>query len=161
MSYLQRNSICLVFFIACVALSFQDKNQYQFVRYVPSNTVEFDKGNRENISLKFQIEEGYHIQSVEVLEDFLIPTNLSATGPSQILISEPIYPESHDFRLKDVPDAMAVFSGEVHIKLPIEIHPNAAQGEYTINGVLNYQTCDSVKCYFPRKISFSQLITVR
>jgi len=138
----------------------QQSTKIGFVTILPTNEWKLLPGEKMNVAITFKIREGYHIQANKVLEDHLIPTSLSLQETEEIIIGKPIFPPPHPFHLKDVSQEMLVFHKELKVSIPVFIRESAIQGEYTINGNMHYQVCDSLKCYFPRDFSFNINIVV-
>jgi DsbC/DsbD-like thiol-disulfide interchange protein len=117
--------------------------------------VRISIGETEEISIDVTIKEGYHVQANPVNDDFLIPTAIETKSSKEIVPGTPIYPPGKSFILKGTYDTLLVYDGMFSIKLPIRLLFNAHQGEYTIEGKLHYQACDSIRCFVPRSVLFT------
>ena len=132
-----------------------------FVEFLPVQEWTFSPGEKKTIEIAFMIEEGFHIQSNQVLDDNLIPTSLMMQASNEIVLYDAIFPASFPFQLINTDQVMMVFHEKLDVKIPVTTEQNIKKGNYTINGNLHYQVCDSIKCYFPRDLPFEIQIMVR
>ena len=115
------------------------KKQKGFVEVIPQEKLYLDPGGKKNIPISFRIEDGYHIQAAKVLDDNLIPTKITLSPPSNIIVKDPIFPKPKSFQLKNSSSEMLVFSGKLDILLPVETSSTIKRGDYHIQGTLYYQ----------------------
>lgn len=128
----------------------------QFVTASDSLTWLCRTDEKKVFSIEFKIHEGYHIQSNQVSDDNLIPTMVTLTNiPPDIQLSGPEFPESADFKLNGSDVPMQVFHHILTVSFPGKVKKEATTGSYKVQGNLQYQVCDSVKCYFPRDLPFT------
>jgi len=135
---------------------------HQFVEIDQSQEWEIFPGEKKNLEITINILEGYHIQADQVMDDNLIPTRLTIIEvPPNMVVYDPIFPHPESFKFKDVQDSMMVFHNTLRIGLPVEAKNEAKIGQHKIAMNLQYQACDSIKCYFPREIHFMILVAVK
>lgn len=100
------------------------------------------------------IKEGYHIQSNEVDDEYIIPTRLDVTDNEMIQMIEQVYPDGKDFRLEGSEIILNVFDGEIEIRFKLITDSKIIQGEHQLGARLHYQACDAKSCFAPRTIDF-------
>lgn len=132
-----------------------------FVELLPDQTWYLSPGEKKTVSIVFEINEGYHIQANEPLDDNLIPTELTIYPQNEFNVLEPKFPAPGSFHLKDESATMLVFSGELEIQIPVFVTDKINQTYYLIKGKLKYQACNSVKCYFPRELFFDVPVEIK
>jgi len=90
---------------------------------------------------------GWHINSAEPFEDWLIPAELEFDTTAQLTPHSIAYPEA-----KVVPLAgadMSVYDGRPIIKFQITVKDDAAPGEYVLPVRFTYQPCNDKECRAP------------
>jgi hypothetical protein len=122
-----------------------------FVSFEGKVTYTLKTEEPHQITLTFQIKEGYHIMANILKESNFIPSTLSITGPAEVILKDPIFPEGQEYFLEGSEEAMRVYTGEFEVVVPLSINK---AGLYTLTGELYYQACSNVKCFFPRKLGF-------
>lgn len=128
---------------------------HHFLEILENPEWEIYPGQRKNLEVNIQILEGYHIQANKVHDDNLIPTSITTTEvPATFVVYNTIFPQPEPFRIRDAQDSIMVFHGTLRIYMPVEIKNEAKIGKHKISMNLHYQACDSIKCYFPRDLSF-------
>lgn len=156
MNYWVQNKIIVFLFLCGVNLPvIAQLPDHHFVEIIQSPEWEIYPGQRKNLEVDIQILEGYHIQADEVQDYSLIPTSITSVEvPTNFVIYNPIFPQPEPFKLRDAQDSTMVFDGTLRIYIPVEAKNEAKIGQHKISMNLHYQACDSIKCYFPRDLSF-------
>lgn len=132
-----------------------------FVKVIPSRDWHFSPGEKKIFTIVFAIEHGYHIQANQPIDENLIPTQITVFPHEGITVHEPNYPNPVPFHLKNDESKMLVYHGNMKIRLPISTRVDVKRGNHQITGVLKYQACDSVKCYFPRELPFNIILEIK
>jgi thiol:disulfide interchange protein len=112
------------------------------------NFTTLQPGQQAVIAVVLDVADGYHAQSNQPLDEFLIPLTVMAAGNETVQMYVPVYPEPviHDY---PVLGRVSVFEGRTIIYLPIEVKPDASPGPITIAGQISYQICDDKVCFPP------------
>jgi len=112
-------------------------------------------------ALVIQMDDKWHINAHEPLEDYLIPTELTFTGlPEGAEVNGVQYPEPELLNLSFSDEDLAVYEGEFAIAYRIAMPESIEPGAYAANAVLKYQACDDKACYAPKTIEHSITINV-
>lgn len=104
-------------------------------------------GSNYRVAVRASLDDGFHVNSNEPLEEGLIPTELSLVPPAGIRLARIAWPESFLFEVAGEP--LAVFEEEFVIAAELILGPELEAGTYIIPGELRYQACDDTICYFP------------
>jgi len=162
MNYLLPNKIFILWLILFLypnaPVQAQEPSFVQLNRK-PEFTIASDE--EQHISLSFLIKEGYHIQADQVKDENLIPSVLTVDASDVLIIGDPIFPPSIEFRMKGVEEALQVYSDVLEINVPVKTAKSVKKGLYHIKGTLHYQACDDSKCYFPRDLNFIMEINIQ
>ena len=116
-------------------------------------------GSRYRMAVGVRLDEGYHVNSEEPLDEFLIPTELLIAPPEGVRLESLAFPEAIMFQqLGDL--ELAVFEEEFHIGVAVSLAEDLAPGELVLPARLNYQACDETTCYSPTFRDFAFRIDV-
>ena len=127
----------------------------------PIAAVKVSAASPAHVTLKFRVEEGYHINSNRPHSDLLIPTVLKLDMPSSIKVARITYPEGKDFSLSFSPgETLSVYSGEFAIAATLRPQATAAAGNYRVQGELAYQACSDRACFPPKKLPVNFEVSV-
>lgn len=100
------------------------------------------------ISLNVSIQKGWHINSNDPLNDFLIPTSIRAKNDKNLKISKIIFPEHKVKSLKFSKSELAIFEGEIEIKVFGKLEKDLEQ----IDLIFKYQACCDTYCLSPAEL---------
>jgi len=119
------------------------------------------RGKATNIDLFFRVSPGFHVNSNKPHSEFLIPTTLRLTAPTDIVIGVVNYPAGVERSFPFAPeDKMSVYGTQFAINFAMRPLASVIPGKYAVHGVLKYQACDDATCYPPKQIPVSFLIKV-
>jgi hypothetical protein len=110
------------------------------------------------LQLRFQLLQGFHVNSHTPKSEFLIPTALTLQPAAGVKAGDLLYPPGQPFSFSfDPKEKVDVYAGAFIVKLPVV----ATAGEHTMDGTLKYQACDNASCYPPRTIPVKILFTAK
>ncbi|HVS20607.1 MAG TPA: protein-disulfide reductase DsbD domain-containing protein [Pyrinomonadaceae bacterium] len=100
-------------------------------------------------TIKLLISPGFHVNANPATFPYLIPTELTAGKVEELIVGKPIYPsaEKKKFQFADKP--LAVYEGEVQIRLPLRTEDILSDTEVSVPISVRVQACDNEKCYAP------------
>jgi len=111
-------------------------------------------GDAFQVAIAVKIKPGFHINSHQPTNEFLIPTVAKLDKKKDIAFSPMSYPlaegKSFSFSTHKVPvyaDSISIFSQG---RLSKDISP----GDVRVSGMLAYQACDDQSCFIPRSVKF-------
>ena len=118
-------------------------------------------GKHSVINVAVEVKSGYHIQANKVDNEFIIPTTLEIRGDKAIILKKQVFPSAKKFKLEGTDEYLDVYDGRFEISIFFRTQKEIQKGIRQLNGKLNYQACDSMRCLFPRVIEFSIDVEVR
>ena len=118
-------------------------------------------GKSSVINITVEVKNGYHIQANKVDNEFIIPTTLEIRGDKAIILKKQVFPSAKKFKLEGTDEYLDVYDGRFEISIFFRTQKEIQKGIRQLNGKLNYQACDSMRCLFPRVIEFSIDVEVR
>src|SRR5262249_44032441 len=78
-------------------------------------------GDKFKIAISLRVADGYHINAHVPSESYLVPTTLTLAGPTEIRLSEPVYPAPVHKTFDFSPDQkLAVYEGTVTLTTDAE-----------------------------------------
>jgi DsbC/DsbD-like thiol-disulfide interchange protein len=132
-----------------------------FVSYVSASNVVVAPGHAAPVHFTFHVEDPYHINSNQPMQEELIPTQLHFSLPGEVAVGKVQYPAGKLMSFPFDPSTkLSVYSGDVVISAVFIAPLKAATGTYTIHGELKYQACDNNSCYPPKKLPFAFKVNV-
>jgi DsbC/DsbD-like thiol-disulfide interchange protein len=109
-------------------------------------------------TVTLSISSGYHVNANPATFSYLIPTAISPNKTEGITAGKPVYPVATKKKFQFAEEPLAVYEGEVQIKLPLQADKGLAKpGRLPIK--VTVQACDSEKCYAPATLD--AVITVK
>jgi DsbC/DsbD-like thiol-disulfide interchange protein len=110
------------------------------------------------LELRFQIMQGYHVNSHTPKSQLLIPTAVTLQPANGVKVGALEYPAGKSYSFSFDPGTkLDVYAGDFIVKLPVV----AAAGEHTLDGTLRYQACDNASCYPPRNVPVKVAFTAK
>jgi len=116
----------------------------------------FDKvypGTEFKIALEVQVAEGWHINSHEPYDEYLIPTSLTIVENPNFRLKKVAYPEPHDLKLAFSESPLSVWEGTVYKGALVEVDSNLTPGTYPLVVDLEYQACNDISCQAPTSVT--------
>ena len=111
--------------------------------------------------VKLAISPGYHINANPATFSYLIPTAVNPGKAEGISAGKPIYPAAQKKKFQFAEEPLAVYEGEVQIRLPLRVEANAGKGAPSLPIDVRVQACDSEKCYAPDTLKTTITVNVK
>jgi len=111
------------------------------------------KGDSAAVRVRVIIPEGWHIQSDAPLDDFLIPTEVTATG-KDVAFGKPVFPKPSLKELAALGGQVALFEDTLDVRIPAKVRRSgdAAKALEGAKVSVRYQACNDSQCLPPRTI---------
>jgi thiol:disulfide interchange protein DsbD len=147
-----------IFLLLLITLS-QSSAQVRFNQVVKVEAfLSVDKiriGGAFKIGIRARIEDGWHINSHQPLEEFLVPTKIKFDSTAELEISEVVYPPGKLQRFQFSETPLSVYEGEITVWATVSASSRLSLGERTISGKFFYQACNDVSCLAPNETPFA------
>jgi DsbC/DsbD-like thiol-disulfide interchange protein len=139
------------------ALSLPPVKSKQYITYA-SEEQRVAAGKKSTLALRFQVNDGFHVNSHTPKSELLIPTNLTLQPAAGVKVSPAEYPAGTAYSFSFEPnEKLDVYTGSFVVKVPVV----AGSGSHTIDAVLRYQACDNAACYPPKSLPVQVLVTAK
>lgn len=104
------------------------------------------------LAFKISIKNGWHINSENPKEDYLIPTEIRIDSDIMVQQSKFVYPKAKEikFDFSDIP--LSVFEGDIYIGTIVKIPRNTQQGDHKLYINFTFQGCNNATCMAPSSI---------
>ena len=130
----------------------------QIVTIAAPSKIVAKRGGSVVETLQVTVQSGYHVNSNQPKDEFLIPLKLSwVRGP--LATHQIVYPVPGETKVGD--QTLEVFTGTFPLKTEFTVPPQAAPGIAIMQGTLHYQACDSVSCKRPASVTVQVPVTVQ
>ncbi len=132
--------------------------------------VSIPAGGNTDATVTLSISPGYHINANPATFPYLIATEVSQPGNLEGLpvMGKPIYPAGVTKKFVFAERPLAVYEGDVTIKLPIHLDSKAKPDVHVTKGAhisipvtVRVQACDSEKCYAPDTLKTTIAVDVK
>ncbi|HEX8817478.1 MAG TPA: protein-disulfide reductase DsbD domain-containing protein [Terriglobales bacterium] len=123
------------------------------VRLAPPALTSITQGKSMPVELQFRVENGFHINSNQPSEKYLIPTALTLDPPTDLVVGGTTYPPGKEAAFAFAPDEkLSVYTGDFTVTTNVRAMTSVLPGKYEIRGRLKYQACDNAQCYPPKTL---------
>ena len=109
------------------------------------------RGATFQVPLTVTIKKGFHINSHQPEDKYLIPLSVRWDSP-QAEAGKTQYPEPARERFSFSDKELSVFEGKFELQQTLRIKPEATRGFSSISGKLRYQACTQTECLPPTTI---------
>jgi DsbC/DsbD-like thiol-disulfide interchange protein len=133
-------------------LTAQEEEIVKIKTYISKSAIH--PGETFKAALEAAISPGWHIHAHELLDEFLIPTELTLEGKEKIEVIKYSYPEPRLEKFEYSESALQIYDGEVILGALLKTDASIELGSHKIKGSLSFQACDSRSCLPPKKIEF-------
>jgi hypothetical protein len=119
-----------------------------------------DAGGKGEASVRLDIAQGFHVHANPASDKFYVATEVRAEPQEGLTPGKPVYPRAVSKKLSFSEKPLAVYEGQVVIKLPLTAAKTAAKGRHTLRARVRVQPCDDTACRPPREIDAPIPITI-
>lgn len=109
--------------------------------------VAFSKPGEGSVDVVVVIESGYHVNANPATFPYLIPTELTTEKVEGVEAGKPVYPAAEKKKFQFADEPLAVYEGEIKIKLPLRVLPSNGSKQLPVN--LRVQACNQEECFPP------------
>lgn len=141
----------LLSFLGCQVNDPSQEAGIDRVRVHAPELITVHRGTEGKGVVRLEIRDGFHVQANPVPLPYLIPTELELDDPPFFTVKVPAYPSGAPYSLHGSPDTLVVYDGLVTIPYIVSVPDTAERGDYEVQGLVTYQTCDDRMCFPPVK----------
>lgn len=135
-----------------VPINSQSFEGWQALSITPPTPLLLETDKDVEFVLTLNIKPGYHINSNQPEEDYLIPTSLNWQSPS-LLLKSISYPTGEHVTYSFSSEPLSVYSGKVRIVSTFHVPETLQKKPQSLLGSLLYQACNNTACFPPKTIS--------
>jgi len=117
-------------------------------------------GEEFRMQVRIDVEQGWHINSHEPLQEYLVPTELSMADVGAFSLESMDYPEGKRVSLDFSDEDLSVYEGQVVIEATMRVSPDAEAGTVDLPFEVSVQPCSDTQCLSPQKLRVSFPIEV-
>jgi hypothetical protein len=130
----------------------------QAASVMPPKGVEIKPGEDLAVALKVAIRPGYHMNSDNPAEDYLIPTRLT-WDVAGLTLKSVEYPKAETVKYEFSEKPLSVFSGTITLLSTFKVPEPLPAGLNELTGKLRYQACNEKACLPPVTAEVSVPVT--
>jgi thioredoxin:protein disulfide reductase len=106
-------------------------------------------GGRFWIGFRLKVADGYHVNSHQPGQDYLIPTTIVLEENAAFRPVRVSYPEPHEYEAPFQQERLSVFTGDLLLGIELEAAAGLQPGTHPLALALRTQPCDDQQCYPP------------
>jgi len=153
MNRLALTASCFVVFLASCAAEELAVKKSPTVSMAPAPLTKVTQGKSSSTELEFRVEPGFHINSNQPTEKYLIPTTVMLDPPTDLVVGKTTYPPGKESSFAFAPDEkLSVYTGDFAVTVQVRALTSVLPGKYEVRGKLRYQACDNAQCYPPKSL---------
>jgi hypothetical protein len=111
-----------------------------------------------SIEIPIRIDDGYHINANPATFSYLIATEVTAEKVEGLDVGKPIYPPAVKKKFQFADEPLAVYEGNVNVKLPFAAK---SSGTKSLPLSVRVQACDQEKCFPPDTLHATIAVEVK
>lgn len=144
-------SFILTLFLSATA---QAQTSASVVKVKPQESVyKVKPGATFQVAVVLEIDGGYHINSNQPAEKFLIPTSLKVESMKGLRANTVRYPKAKMQKFSFSEKPMSVFEGRAVLRFTARALPTLPQGSHTMKAKLTVQACNHEQCLRPQTVN--------
>jgi len=128
---------------------------------ISSSPVQVPGNGSADAVLNLSISPGFHVNANPATFSYLIPTQLTTGKAEGIAVGPPVYPAAEKKKFQFAEQPLAVYQGEIPIRLNLRAETNAAAGLRSLPVNVRVQACDEEQCFPPATINTTVSVTVK
>ena len=113
------------------------------------------------VKIPVVVKEGYHVNSNQPSEEYLIPLKLTWTQMGALEGGTVTYPKPALEKYEFSEQPLSVYTGSFDLVANFKVAPNAPAGPGAATGKLRYQACSNRACFPPKTLEITVSYQVR
>ena len=127
---------------------------------VSADAVQSSPGTSADAIIRLAINSGYHINANPATYSYLIATEVKIGNSEGISAGTPTYPVAAKQKFEFADEPLAVYEGNIEVKLPLKIGPSVT-GQRSLPITVRVQACDTEKCFPPATLNATVPVEVK
>lgn len=138
----------------CLSATAEAQTSASVIKVKPQESVyKVKPGATFQVAVVIEIEGGYHINSNQPADKFLIPTSLKLESLKGLRANAVRYPKAKMEKFSFSEKPMSVFDGRTVLRFTARALPSLAQGNHTLKAKLTVQACNNELCFRPQTVN--------
>lgn len=138
-------------------------SQVTSVNFVKASAAEaqVSAGSSGEVIVRLAVQDGYHVNANPPTYPYLKATELTVQAADGLSVGFVTYPTAITKKFSFAQKPLAVYEGEVPIKVMLKAAAASTKGSHTLAARLNVQACDDQVCYPPGRLDISIPVAVK
>jgi len=111
------------------------------------------------VDIPIVIDPGYHVNANPATFSYLIPTEVTVEKVEGVEAGKPVYPAAEKKKFQFADELLAVYEGEIRIKLPLRLTQSSGSRQLPVN--VRVQACDQEECFPPDTLHTTIAVDVK
>jgi hypothetical protein len=126
-----------------------------------ASEVEISAGGSGEAIVRVRVQNGYHVNANPPTYPYLKATELTAQSADGLSVGFVTYPTAITKKFAFAQKPLAVYEGEVPIKVMLKAAASATKTPHALAGRLNVQACDDQVCYPPGTLDITIPVAIK
>jgi len=123
--------------------------------------VEARAGDSTEATVSIHVKSGYHVNANPATDAYLKATEVVPQPANGFTVGYVKYPNALHKKFAFSDKELAVYEGDVPVKVMLKVDKSATKGDHSIPAKLNIQACDNEVCYAPGTLQLSIPVLVK
>jgi thioredoxin:protein disulfide reductase len=128
---------------------------------VSSSPVSIPQNGSSDAVVTLSISPGFHVNAYPPTFSYLIATEVKPSKAEGLIVGLPNYPAGGKKKFQFADQPLAVYEGEVRIKLNLRAEKDAAAGTRSLPITVRVQACDEQQCFPPATLNSTIRVDVK
>jgi hypothetical protein len=128
---------------------------------VSSSPVSITQNGSGDAVVTLSISPGFHVNANPATFSYLIATEVKPSKVEGLTVGPPNYPAGGKKKFQFAEQPLAVYEGDVLIKLNLRAEKNAAAGPRSLPITVKVQACDEQQCFPPATLNSTISVTLK
>jgi hypothetical protein len=128
---------------------------------IKAESVAIAPAGNADATVVLAISPGFHVNANPATFSYLIPTEVTPGKVEGITAGAPVYPAAERKKFQFAEQPLAVYEGNVQVRLNIRAEKSAAAGPRSLPITVKVQACDNEECFPPATLNSTISVTVK
>jgi hypothetical protein len=128
---------------------------------IKAESVAIAPGGNADATIVLAISPGFHVNANPATFSYLIATEVTPGKVEGITAGAPVYPAAERKKFQFAEQPLAVYEGDVQVRLNIRAEKSAAAGPRSLPITVKVQACDEEKCFPPATLNAKIAVEVK
>jgi len=112
------------------------------------------------VTVVLAVDKGWHLYGQNPDIDFLVPSDVTITGPDGVTVGEVERPEPHRMTDPFLKKEVNTYTGQIRFRVPVTVTERMRSDSFVLRLTVDTQACDDSRCLPPEETSLQLPLAV-